>query len=74
MQLLFVCHLVGPVLNRLNTERPKALLEVCICVCVCAICDVAGLCAGTGCLGAVPHVASSRHSTRWTDAVLGHDL
>ncbi|KAL5478126.1 hypothetical protein EMCRGX_G025007 [Ephydatia muelleri] len=28
MQLLFVCHLVGPVLNRLNTERPKALLEV----------------------------------------------
>eukprot|EP00731_Ephydatia_muelleri_P023574 Em0015g1157a len=27
MQLLFVCHLVGPVLNRLNTERPKALLE-----------------------------------------------
>jgi len=27
-QLLFVCHLVGPLLQRLTNERPKALLEV----------------------------------------------
>ena len=27
-QLLYVCHLVGPILNRLTNERPKMLLEV----------------------------------------------
>lgn len=27
-QLLYVCHLVGPILNRLTSEKPKLLLEV----------------------------------------------
>ena len=27
-QLLYICHLVGPLLQRLTNERPKALLEV----------------------------------------------
>lgn len=27
-QLLFVCHLLGPILNRLTSEKPKLLIEV----------------------------------------------
>lgn len=28
-QLLFVIHLLGPILNRLTSEKPKLLIEVC---------------------------------------------
>lgn len=27
-QLLYTCHLIGPLLHRLTNEKPKALLEV----------------------------------------------
>lgn len=27
-QLLFILHLLGPILNRLTSEKPKLLLEV----------------------------------------------